>query len=186
MLRKNMIGLLVFYSFSAFAFDLEDYATTYRATRDAYDKAANEVKLASGPYKAARDAYKTATHNYIKELGNGKDELEKSVLTTRKRVCIFSSNVDDRSADKVKFNDVDVNSSPYDDLLPDKDENAIILAEQAARKEYFDALRELEGAGKSKASAVQAYKKATNEYVQSLSVPMDMTLIKRTEILNKK
>eukprot|EP00293_Proteomonas_sulcata_P016755 CAMPEP_0184296830 /NCGR_PEP_ID=MMETSP1049-20130417/7788_1 /TAXON_ID=77928 /ORGANISM="Proteomonas sulcata, Strain CCMP704" /LENGTH=39 /DNA_ID= /DNA_START= /DNA_END= /DNA_ORIENTATION= len=34
-------------------FDLEDYATTYRATRDAYLKAANELKLATGPYKAA-------------------------------------------------------------------------------------------------------------------------------------
>jgi hypothetical protein len=32
-------------------FDLEDYATTYRATRDAYLKAANELKLATGPYK---------------------------------------------------------------------------------------------------------------------------------------
>ena len=38
------------------AFDLEDYATTYRANRDAYLKAANELKLATGPYKAARDA----------------------------------------------------------------------------------------------------------------------------------
>ena len=29
-------------------FDLGDYATTYRATRDAYLKAANELKLATG------------------------------------------------------------------------------------------------------------------------------------------
>jgi len=36
----------------ALLFDLEDYATTYRATRDAYLKAANELKLATGPYKA--------------------------------------------------------------------------------------------------------------------------------------
>ena len=35
----------------ALLFDLEDYATTYRATRDAYLKAANELKLATGPYK---------------------------------------------------------------------------------------------------------------------------------------
>jgi hypothetical protein len=33
----------------AFALDLEDYATTYRATRDAYLKAGNERKLAQGP-----------------------------------------------------------------------------------------------------------------------------------------
>ena len=50
------------------AFDLEDYATTYRATRDAYLKAANELKLATGPYKAARDAYVAATATYTKSL----------------------------------------------------------------------------------------------------------------------
>ena len=49
-------------------FDLEDYAGTYRATRDAYLKAANELKLATGPYKAARDAYVAATATYTKGL----------------------------------------------------------------------------------------------------------------------
>ncbi|KAJ1479717.1 hypothetical protein T484DRAFT_1902375 [Baffinella frigidus] len=52
----------------AMLFDLEDYATTYRATRDAYLKAANELKLATGPYKAARDAYVAATATYTKSL----------------------------------------------------------------------------------------------------------------------
>jgi hypothetical protein len=47
---------------------LQDYATTYRATRDAYLKAANELKLATGPYKAARDAYVAATATYTKSL----------------------------------------------------------------------------------------------------------------------
>ena len=36
------------------------------ATRDAYMKAANELKLATGPYKAARDAYVAATATYTK------------------------------------------------------------------------------------------------------------------------
>ena len=49
-------------------FDLEDYAGTYRETRDAYLKAANELKLATGPYKAARDAYVAATATYTKSL----------------------------------------------------------------------------------------------------------------------
>ncbi len=44
------------------------YATTYRANRDAYLKAANELKLATGPYKAARDAYVAATATYTKSL----------------------------------------------------------------------------------------------------------------------
>ena len=52
----------------ALLFDLGDYATTYRATRDAYLKAANELKLATGPYKAARDAYVAATATYTKSL----------------------------------------------------------------------------------------------------------------------
>ena len=46
----------------ALLFDLEDYDTTYRATRDAYLKAANEP--ATGPYKTARDAYFAATATY--------------------------------------------------------------------------------------------------------------------------
>ena len=37
-------------------------------TRDAYLKAANELKLATGPYKAARDAYVAATATYTKSL----------------------------------------------------------------------------------------------------------------------
>ncbi|XP_045163301.2 uncharacterized protein LOC123527729 [Mercenaria mercenaria] len=49
-------------------FDLEDNATTYRATRDAYLKAENELKLETGSYKAARDAYVAATATYTKSL----------------------------------------------------------------------------------------------------------------------
>ncbi len=39
-----------------------------RATRDAYLQAANELKLATGPYKAARDAYVAGTATYTKSL----------------------------------------------------------------------------------------------------------------------
>tara|TARA_B110000977_G_scaffold183124_1_gene245474 strand:+ start:2314 stop:2724 length:411 start_codon:yes stop_codon:yes gene_type:complete len=63
-LKLSLLGLI----YTATAFDLEDYATTYRATRDAYLKAANELKLATGPYKAARDAYVAATATYTKSL----------------------------------------------------------------------------------------------------------------------
>ncbi len=52
----------------ALLFDLEDYVTTYCVTRDAYLKAANELKLATGPYKAARDVYVAATNTYTKSL----------------------------------------------------------------------------------------------------------------------
>ena len=60
--------IILFTEMFALLFDLEDYATTYRATRDAYLKAANELKLATGPYKAARDAYVAATATYTKSL----------------------------------------------------------------------------------------------------------------------
>ena len=64
LMKFAMLGFLTI----AGAFDLQDYATTYRATRDAYLKAANELKLATGPYKAARDAYVAATATYTKSL----------------------------------------------------------------------------------------------------------------------
>jgi hypothetical protein len=60
MLKKNILWSFMICSYllggSAHAFDLEDYATKYREKRDAYLKASNELKLATGPYKAARDA----------------------------------------------------------------------------------------------------------------------------------
>ena len=45
---KSLAVLILFTtaSFSAYSFDLEDYAGTFRATRDAYLKAANELELA--------------------------------------------------------------------------------------------------------------------------------------------
>ncbi len=48
--------------------DLEDYAGTYRETRNAYLKATNQLKLATGPYKTARDAYVAATATCTKSL----------------------------------------------------------------------------------------------------------------------
>ena len=48
MLQEGGSAFLVHTTMFALLFDLEDYATTYRATRDAYLKAANELKLATG------------------------------------------------------------------------------------------------------------------------------------------
>ena len=69
-LDDDLLIVLTETKFRMFAllFHLEDYATTYRVTRDAYLKAANELKLATGPYKAARDAYVAATATYTKSL----------------------------------------------------------------------------------------------------------------------
>jgi len=66
--KAEALGNRLITTMFALLFDLEDYATTYRATRDAYLKAANELKLATGPYKASRDAYVAATATYTKSL----------------------------------------------------------------------------------------------------------------------
>jgi hypothetical protein len=49
---------------------LSDFYTTYRATRDAYLKAANEKNLATGPYEAARAANRVAQTIYYQELSS--------------------------------------------------------------------------------------------------------------------
>ena len=75
MLKKNIFALclMIITCGAANAFDLEDYATTYRATRDAYLKSINELKLATGPYKAAQDAYLAANLKYNETLGSPDD-----------------------------------------------------------------------------------------------------------------
>jgi hypothetical protein len=61
LIKRNLVKLLCLMLITigsvAHAFDLEDYATTYRATRDAYLKAANEEKLATGPFLAAANSW---------------------------------------------------------------------------------------------------------------------------------
>lgn len=49
-------------------FDLQSYADVYESQRAAYMKAAEDLKLATGPYQAARDAYVAATATYTKEM----------------------------------------------------------------------------------------------------------------------
>mmetsp|Transcript_11993 Transcript_11993/g.24688 ORF Transcript_11993/g.24688 Transcript_11993/m.24688 type:complete len:83 (+) Transcript_11993:29-277(+) len=49
-------------------FALQDYADVYETERTTYMKAAEDLKLATGPYQAARDAYVAATATYTKEM----------------------------------------------------------------------------------------------------------------------
>jgi len=49
-MKYNLLVLTMsLFSVQSYGFDLEDYATTYRATRDAYFKAQNEIRLAKDP-----------------------------------------------------------------------------------------------------------------------------------------
>jgi len=59
MLKKISFGLIFSLCITSVshAFDLEDYATTFRGTRDAYLKAANERSLAEGPFSSAFNAW---------------------------------------------------------------------------------------------------------------------------------
>ena len=60
LVRKKLVNLLslliIMCAGSAHAFDLGNYATTYRATRDLYLKAGNEQRLAEGPWAASARA----------------------------------------------------------------------------------------------------------------------------------
>lgn len=164
MRKKNLIWGFLILSTSAFAFDLEDYATTYRATRDAYLKAANEMKLATGPYKSARNAYQNATQDFIKSLGTGKAALDQSTLAKKRTTCVG-----------LLFTDSAVGGEPQ-----------IILDEMTAREDYKKALADVEKFGKDYSASLMAYRRATNEYVHSLSLPLDTTMIKRNDIINGK
>lgn len=64
--RTNLVKFLCLMMITcgaAQAFDLEDYATTYRATRDAYKRAGNDQQLATGPFKAASRVWIDAAMN---------------------------------------------------------------------------------------------------------------------------
>lgn len=94
MLKKINWKIIVLVTFvlsvPAMAFDLEDYATTYRATRDAYLKSANELKLATGPYKAAKEAYVAANVKYNESLGSPDDIRIATEKSKAKLKCLES------------------------------------------------------------------------------------------------
>ena len=73
-------------------FDVEDYAGTYRMSRDAYLKAANEHLLAHGPWAAARDAYAKGMGTYMKNAGCF-SRLSTSPFTPSRMLPTFYANV---------------------------------------------------------------------------------------------
>ena len=65
---RSFFSLLAFLtilsSYAALAYDIEDYATTERATYDALVKANDEFVLAGPPHQAALMAYRAAVLEY--------------------------------------------------------------------------------------------------------------------------
>lgn len=57
-MKKIALLALTLASTTAYSFDLEDYTTTYRATRDAYTKAYNEKRLAESAIITIMTSYK--------------------------------------------------------------------------------------------------------------------------------
>ena len=72
MINKKMkclyIVIAVTMTMGAHAFDLEDYATTYNQTRDAYNRAENELEASAAALIAAEMAYIDATKSYTSSL----------------------------------------------------------------------------------------------------------------------
>ena len=91
------------FSAPVIAFDLEDYATTYRATRDAYVKSVNELKLATGPYRAAQEAYITANVKYNASLGSPDDiRIAKERIEVQKNCILEYQSIKDEYYSKFK------------------------------------------------------------------------------------
>jgi ABC-type transporter lipoprotein component MlaA len=168
-LKLALLGFV----YSAMAFDLEDYATTYRATRDAYLKAANELKLATGPYKAARDAYVAATATYTKSLYERRRLGEKEMSGDASHLKILQSaywnagsseSADGTVENIVKFMDTFKPSNGR--KLFDLEDYATTY--RATRDAYLKAANELKLATGPYKAARDAYVAATATYTKSL------------------
>ena len=85
---KILVVISLALSIPALAYDIEDYATTYRATRDSYLKAANELKLATGPYAAAKDSYVAANIRYNASLGSPDEIRIATEKAKNKQKCL--------------------------------------------------------------------------------------------------
>ncbi len=64
---KKVLVFFIFINFSSFSFDIEDYHTTYRATRDAYLAAANEFELTNHAFHDTLGLFKSGCYNFVHE-----------------------------------------------------------------------------------------------------------------------
>ena len=147
------------------AFDLEDYATTYRATRDAYLKAANELKLATGPYKASRDAYVTAVQTYVSTLKDGTGAVVKAKQTKVNIDC------------GIIYKD-----SESDNISGDP----LISTEIATREAYLKAAKEVMATAYALKSSEDAYKIGSQTYLQSTEIHPKYMLLQQRNVLKQK
>ena len=173
-LWSSLSVLIALQVYTAQAFDLEDYATTYRATRDAYLKALNELKLATSPYKSAQKSYYIAQKTYSSGLNEGSPAVVKAKVTVTNNKC------------GIIYNDSDA----YDPCQPQPDNNnfpsiSTIDYERCTRKAYLKASGELISAAYKLKSTEDAYKQASYTYIKSTEIH-DRYIFLKSKLLEQK
>lgn len=173
-LWSSLSVLIALQVYTAQAFDLEDYATTYRATRDAYLKAANEIRLATAPYKAAQKSYYNAVKTYVSGLNEGGPAVVKAKVTVTNNKC------------GIIYNDSDA----YDPCEPQYNNNgnriiSDIDMERCTRKAYLKASGEFISAAYELKSREDTYKQASYTYIKSTEIH-DRYIFLKSKLLEQK
>ena len=169
-LWSSLSVLIALQVYTAQAFDLADYATTYRATRDAYLKALNELKLATSPYKAAQKSFYNAQKTYVSGLNEGGPAVVKAKVTVTNNKC------------GIIYNDsgnVDLGAGPY--FLNDQ----AIQVERETRNAYLKASGELISAAYELKSREDTYKQASYTYIKSTDIH-DRYIFLKSKLLEQK
>jgi|GEM_PF-4659752 len=167
---SSLSVLIALQVYTAQAFDLADYATTYRATRDAYLKALNELKLATSPYKSAQKSYYNAQKTYASSLTEGSPAVVKAKVTVTNNKC------------GIIYNDsgnVDLGAGPY--FLNDQ----AIQVERETRNAYLKASGELISAAYELKSREDTYKQASYTYIKSTEIH-DRYIFLKSKLLEQK
>ena len=185
---------------TALAFDLEDYATTYRATREAYLKAANELKLATGPYKSAQKSYNEAVQTYVSTLNDGSPAVVKAKKAKASMACgiVYSGAADcitgqeqfkfDTAGDGNYVNDSRLTPADIGRCVPNDPSYVrpdYVVTETATREAYLKAANEVIAVAYELKAAEDAYKKASQTYLKSTEIH-DRYILQKNKVLQQK
>ena len=185
---------------TALAFDLEDYASTYRATRDAYLKAANELKLATGPYKSAQKSYNEAVQTYVSTLNDGSPAVVKAKKAKASMACgiVYSGAADcitgqeqfkfDTAGDGNYVNDSRLTPADIGRCVPNDPSYVrpdYVEVEKATREAYLKAANEVIAVAYELKAAEDAYKKASQTYLKSTEIH-DRYILQKNKVLQQK
>jgi hypothetical protein len=185
---------------TALAFDLEDYALTYRATRDAYLKAANELKLATGPYKSAQKSYNEAVQTYVSTLNDGSPAVVKAKKAKASMACgiVYSGAADcitgqeqfkfDTEGDGNYVNDSRLTPADIGGCVPNDPSYVrpdYVVVEKATREAYLKAANEVIAVAYELKAAEDAYKKASQTYLKSTEIH-DRYILQKNKVLQQK